>query len=85
MLFEMPKLTLSQRSVWLAQVNQLAATNHKVLAYLRWDIGEFWARGEPDQNGLFAGLLACEDPIRPGVINATHQCCEASIQFIMVT
>lgn len=85
MLLEMSNLTLSQRSVWLAQVNQLAATSHKVLACLRWDIGEFWAGGEPDQNGQFAGLLACEDPIRPGVIDAIRQCRDASIRVIMVT
>lgn len=84
-LLEMSSLTPSQRSVWLAQVNRLASASHKVLACLRWDIGEFWAGGEPDQSGFFVGLLACEDPVRPGVTDAVRQCREAGIRVIMVT
>lgn len=78
-------LDSARRAEWSDQVDRLAAQGHKVLACVYWRLGERWSGGEPDRNGSFAGLLACEDPVRGGVPEAVRQCREAGIRLIMVT
>ncbi len=84
-LLALSSLELTQRGLWSRKVNNLAAEGHKVLACLQWDLGDAWTGGEPDRNGRFLGLLAFEDPVREGVIEAVQQCREAGIRVIMVT
>jgi magnesium-transporting ATPase (P-type) len=40
---------------------------------------------EPDSGLVFAGLLACEDPVREGVAEAVVRCRELGIRVFMVT
>lgn len=70
---------------WSSRVDRLAAEGHKVLACAYWALGEHWSGGEPDRGGQFAGVLACEDPVREGVPEAVRQCRAAGIRIIMVT
>lgn len=74
------------RQNWLAAVDEFAATGHKVIAcaWRELDEGQ-WSGGEPDRGFHFAGLLACEDPVREGVDEAIRECREAGIHVIMVT
>jgi Ca2+-transporting ATPase len=84
-LLAMSNLDPGQRASWTERVDRLACEGHKVLACLYWGLGDAWPGGEPDRDGHFAGLLACEDPIREGVSEAVRQCREAGIRIIMVT
>ena len=74
-----------ERVRWADEVDRLAASGHKVLACAWWDLKEVYFGGEPDRGARFAGLLACEDPVREGVPEAVRQCREAGIRVIMVT
>jgi Ca2+-transporting ATPase len=74
----------AEQAAWLAKTEELAATGHKVLACARKDLGA-WAGGEPDRDMQFLGLLAFEDPVRPGVKEAIAQAQSAGIKIIMVT
>lgn len=84
-LLPLSDLDTARKTLWTAQVDSLAAEGHKILACLRWELGDLWSGGEPDRGGRFAGLLAFEDPIRDGVIGAVRECREAGIRVIMVT
>ena len=84
-LLPMSSLEPAQRTIWAEHVERLAAAGHKVLACLHWDMEAAWVGGEPDRNGQFAGLLAYEDPIREGVVEAVQRCLAAGIRIIMVT
>ncbi len=81
----MSNLDPARQALWSKRVECLAAEGHRVLACLYWDVGETWTSGEPDRSGWFAGLLAFEDPIREGVVEAVRECREAGIRVIMVT
>ncbi|MEZ5598576.1 MAG: cation-transporting P-type ATPase [Pseudomonadales bacterium] len=71
---------------WLAAVDEFATTGHKVIACAWRELNESqWSGGEPDCGLDFAGLIACEDPVREGVEGAIRQCREAGIHVIMVT
>jgi len=84
-LLELSTLEPSARRHWIELVERFAAQGHKVLGCLHWELQGSWMGGEPDRGGTFAGLLACEDPIRDGVVEAVRQCRDAGIQVIMVT
>lgn len=84
-LLPMSDLDPSRLDLWAQQVDRLAAEGHKVLACLYWELTDTWSGGEPDRGGRFAGLLACEDPIREGVPEAVRQCRDAGIRIVMVT
>jgi Ca2+-transporting ATPase len=77
-------LSPAEQAAWLAKTEELAATGHKVLACARKDLGA-WSGGEPDRGMDFLGLLAFEDPVRPGVEEAVAQALSAGIKVIMVT
>lgn len=70
---------------WNTQVDALAREGHKLLACVWWDLDHRWVGGEPDRGGEFAGLLACEDPVRPGVAEAVRVCRRAGIRVVMIT
>ena len=84
-LLPMSELDPPRQALWAERVDRLAAEGHKVLACLYWDLNDAWSGGEPDRGGRFAGLLACEDPIREGVPEAVRQCRDAGIRIVMVT
>jgi Ca2+-transporting ATPase len=62
----------------------LAADGHKVIA-CAWRTAEPPFSAEPDRGYRLAGLLAFEDPLRPGIADAIRQCREAGLHPIMVT
>jgi Ca2+-transporting ATPase len=84
--FDMCALADDAHAAWLAQVEQLAGSGHKVIA-CAWRQLEAaaWPGGEPDHGLQFAGLLAFEDPVRAGVAEALQVCRGARIHVIMVT
>lgn len=84
-LLSMTDLLATDQAMWMTRVDELAGKGHRVLACVRWRLERSWAGGEPDRNGQFQGLLACEDPLRKGVAEALRRCREAGIRVIMVT
>ena len=78
--------TSEQRVRWWARVDELAGTGHKVIACAWRPIdAPSWPGGEPDRGFRVGGLLAFEDPVRPGVADALQTCRAARIRVIMVT
>lgn len=71
---------------WQARIDRLADGGHKVIA-CAWQTldGTSWHGGEPDRDFLFAGVLAFEDPVRAGVVDAVRQCHYARIRIVMIT
>jgi Ca2+-transporting ATPase len=84
--FDMCAFGADARARWDAKVTELAESGHKVIACAARDISApAWAGGEPDRGLDFCGLLAFEDPVREGVVNAIARCREGGIHVIMVT
>jgi Ca2+-transporting ATPase len=76
----------SERANWLAQLEELAAGAHKVIAVAsKTGNGFIPSSDEPGAGFEFAGLLAFEDPVRQGVREAVAACSSAGIHTIMVT
>jgi Ca2+-transporting ATPase len=71
---------------WQARIDRLANGGHKVIA-CAWQTldGTSWHGGEPDRDFVFAGVLAFEDPVRAGVMDAVGQCRDARIRIVMIT
>jgi Ca2+-transporting ATPase len=74
-----------ERNDWSNRVEEYARSGHKVLACLQWQLGPDWKGGEPDRDGQLVGLVAFEDPIKPGVKEAIAECHAAGIRVVMVT
>lgn len=72
------------RREWRDHAAALAAGGHKVIACASRSIRE-WPGGEPDRDFEFAGLLAFEDPVRPGVAEAVIEAQRSGIRVLMVT
>jgi Ca2+-transporting ATPase len=71
---------------WNQQVTAYASTGHKVIACATKTLdGAVSADAEPDGGYRLRGLLALEDPIREGVLDAVTACRRAGIRVIMVT
>ncbi len=71
---------------WHQQVTAYASTGHKVIACATKTLdGAASADAEPDGGYRLRGLLALEDPIREGVLDAVTACRRAGIRVIMVT
>jgi Ca2+-transporting ATPase len=78
--------TAEERVRWSARIDELAGTGHKVIACAWRPLDATpWPGGEPDRDFRLAGLLAFEDPVRPGVAEALQTCRAARIRVIMVT
>lgn len=69
---------------WLAKTRELADSGHKVIACARLKLDD-WSEEEPDRGYEMIGLLAFEDPIRDGVVDAVASAQAAGIRVIMVT
>lgn len=70
---------------WLRQVDTLAAAGHKVIACAQKVLPDAGAMQEPTGGFAFVGLLAFEDPVRPGVREAMAACLAAGMRVVMVT
>jgi P-type Ca2+ transporter type 2C len=79
-------LSEPERDDWERRVRKLAGTGHKVIACTSRELTEdAWLGAEPASGYALAGLLACEDPVREGVIEAVRQARNAGIRVIMIT
>ncbi|MCB1747379.1 MAG: cation-transporting P-type ATPase [Gammaproteobacteria bacterium] len=73
-------------AAWRARIDELAAGAHKVIACAeRTFDDDAWPGGEPDRGYRFMGLLAFEDPVRPGVRAAVQDCARSGIRVLMLT
>ncbi|MBL9033137.1 MAG: cation-transporting P-type ATPase [Rhodospirillaceae bacterium] len=73
-----------QRASWLARTAELAAGGHKIIASARRSLTGF-SGAEPQSGFALAGMLAFEDPVREGVVDAVAGAMAAGIRIIMVT
>ncbi|MEO6030214.1 MAG: cation-transporting P-type ATPase [Candidatus Binatia bacterium] len=69
----------------LADAEALATAGHKIVACAFRALLPAWDGIEPESGLTFAGLLALEDPVRPGVADAIQRCRAAGVNVIMVT
>ncbi len=80
------RLSADERAHWTERVRELAEAGHKVIACASQGIaGTAWQGREPDRDYRLAGLLACEDAVRDGVVEAVDQATAAGIHVIMIT
>lgn len=74
------------RGEWEQRVCALAGEGRKVIACASQPLeAASWRGGEPERGFHFLGLLAFEDPVRPGVPEAVRECREAGLRTVMVT
>lgn len=79
-------LDAAARAAIEAEVLGLAIEGHKVIACASRSVARSdWPGGEPDRGFRFEGLLAFEDPVRPGVREAVEESRSAGIHVIVVT
>ncbi len=82
----MSDLGAGDRATWDGRVIELAQAGHRVIACAWRPLDpSTWAGTEVERGYRFAGLLAFEDPVREGVVQAVRACREAGIHTIMVT
>ncbi len=81
----MARLSDTEWRTWSGRLLALAEEGHKVIA-CGWRPLDAWPGGAVPEHGYrFAGLLALEDPVRPGVADAIGLCRQAGIHTIMLT
>jgi P-type Ca2+ transporter type 2C len=80
----MSTLDAGARAHWLEQVAALAGDGHKVIACAEREVAD-GDRSEPVDGFAFLGLLAFEDPLRPGVATAVAQAQAAGIRVVMIS
>lgn len=76
---------VADEAAWMARADALARGGHKVIACAWRALDPGWSGGEPTAGLMLAGLLACEDPVRPGVAAALAGCGAAGLRVVMVT
>ena len=84
--FDMCDETAPALDRWRAEVTAYASSGHKVIAAATRTMDT--AAGldrEPDRGFRLRGIIALEDPVRPGVRDAVTACRQAGIRVIMVT
>ena len=76
----------AERRHWQARAQELAASGHKVIACADRELdAAVWSGDEPGSGYVLRGLLAFEDPVRPGVAEAVAQALGAGIRVLMIT
>ncbi len=70
---------------WTARADELARGAHKVIACAWRNLPATWDGAEPVEGFVIAGLLACEDPVRPGVSAAIARCRAEGLRVLMLT
>ncbi len=76
----------TERRLWQARAQELAASGHKVIACADRKLdATAWSGDEPGGGFVLRGLLAFEDPVRPGVAEAVAQALGAGIRVLMIT
>ncbi len=79
-------LGAEDRVAWEQRVSALAGEGRKVIACASQPLEPAsWRGGEPERGFHFLGLMAFEDPVRPGVPEAVRECREAGLRTVMVT
>jgi Ca2+-transporting ATPase len=73
------------RARWTEAARTLARDGHKVIGCAFAEVDPGWTGDEPTAGFTLAGLLAFEDPVRPGVAHAIQRCRAAGVRVIMVT
>jgi Ca2+-transporting ATPase len=74
------------RAAWAARALALAEEGHKVVAVAERRLDPAaWPGGEPDRGYRLAGLVAFEDAVREGVVEAIAACRHAGLHVVMVT
>jgi Ca2+-transporting ATPase len=85
-IMELSTLDAAGRDSWHDEIAWLAEGAHKVIAVAYREIDALPGSGEEPSGGFeFAGLLAFEDPVREGVVEAVREATAAGIHIIMVT
>jgi Ca2+-transporting ATPase len=80
------RLSADEHARWTECVRELAETGRKVIACASQEIADAaWQGREPGDDYRLAGLLACEDPVRDGVVEAVDRAAAAGIHVIMIT
>ena len=78
--------TDAEREKWHERIARLAEEGHKVVACAARPLDDGTGTGdEPEHGYRVAGLLAFEDPVREGVVEAIAACRDAGIHVILVT
>jgi Ca2+-transporting ATPase len=84
--FAMCSLNPSERDQRRSEVASFAQTGHKVIAVATRELEPSTSLdAEPDSGFELRGLLAFEDPVRPGVAEAVNACRAAGIRVLMIT
>jgi Ca2+-transporting ATPase len=78
-------LSAAEQARHAREVETLAAEGHKVIACAWKTPVRDVPTAEPEQGFCFAGLLAFEDPVRPGVAEAIARCRELGLRPLIVT
>jgi P-type Ca2+ transporter type 2C len=82
----MTDLDQAARAAWSARALALAEEGHKIVAVAERRLDPAtWPGGEPDRGYRLAGLVAFEDAVREGVVEAIAACRRAGIHVVMVT
>ena len=80
------KLSAAERHAWEHRVLELAEGGQKIIACASLMLSEHdWRGTEPTSDYELAGVLACEDPVREGVVDAVRQATDAGIRVILIT
>jgi Ca2+-transporting ATPase len=80
------RLSADEHARWTERTRELAERGRKVIACASQEIaGAGWQGREPVDDYRLAGLLACEDPVRDGVVEAVDRAMAAGIHVIMIT
>ena len=82
---ELQPFTPQRRSTIVAAQNAMAEQGLRVLALAYRPLEPAWTREALEQDLVWAGLVAVQDPPRPEVRGALRKCHEAGIRVIMTT
>lgn len=88
---QMCRLGAEEQNAWMNKALEFASTGHKVIGFAKRAVSQTelpaikLKQEEPSDGYSFLGLIAFEDPVRPGVKEALQAARTAGIRVIMVT